>query len=358
MPSSVTTAGPALWLDGPTDNGLSLRQNHVAASFLNTGTAQVTSGVLPSGGALAVSAASGMNVTVATGYCVAASSSGSTSGGYLFGLMSAGTLSIATSDPTNPRIDLVCASVTDLGSSSSTAQFQVITGTPAPTPSAPAAPANSVQLATVLVPAGSSSVTAGNIADKRAYTGAAGGIVPVTSLGSAPAGYTGLYVHDLTTGRLAHNPAAGAKQPVLLPFTPAISVKTATTAGIGTTAVTIASVTVTTDGVTDLMCVYKWAGVALTSSGSTYVNHMLFIDSTQVDGISTAQQSSDLGAGSANWTHGASVTYFTSGAQATTPSAGTHTIAYKVSVTVSGQLVNLGASAAEPSFLRVSPVPL
>src|SRR6185437_2415994 len=95
---------------------------------------------------------------------------------------------------------------------------------PAPSPSAPVTPSNSLALATVRVPALSSSVSSGNITDQRVFTATQGGIIPVPNLSggiAALSAYRGMYAHDRATGRLvtvANGPAA--QQPALLPFTP------------------------------------------------------------------------------------------------------------------------------------------
>ena len=194
--------GYVLWLDGATYNGLLGRTYHVASTFYSTGTSalQVMSGVMPSSGQLAVTPGSGLAVTVATGACVVANSSGSTYGGYLMTNMSSGSLTVATADTTNPRIDIVCVTVSDLGTSASDAFIQIITGTPAASPTAPAAPANSLVLVNITVPANATSLTAANITTRASLTVAAEGVLPVAA-GSAPTGYTGAYIHDTCTGR-------------------------------------------------------------------------------------------------------------------------------------------------------------
>lgn len=75
------------------------------------------------------------------------------------------TLTIATSNPTNPRIDVVCITINDSFYSGSTnnAVLQVITGTPSGTPAVPAIPANSIDIAHVAVAANASSITNANI---------------------------------------------------------------------------------------------------------------------------------------------------------------------------------------------------
>jgi hypothetical protein len=78
-------------------------------------------------------------------------------------------LSLTTADPTNPRIDLVCATVNDAyyTGSLNNVVLQVVTGTPAGSPVAPALPANSITLATVAVGAGATAITNANITDTR-----------------------------------------------------------------------------------------------------------------------------------------------------------------------------------------------
>jgi len=78
-------------------------------------------------------------------------------------------LSITTADPTNPRIDRVCLTVNDAyyTGALNNAVLQVVAGTPAGSPVAPALPANSISLATVAVGAGATAITNANITDTR-----------------------------------------------------------------------------------------------------------------------------------------------------------------------------------------------
>ncbi len=80
-------------------------------------------------------------------------------------------LTIAASNPTNPRIDIIVATAQDAAYAGSTNNWilQVITGTPAASPSQPSTPSSSVLLASVLVPANSTSVTNFYITDKRPF---------------------------------------------------------------------------------------------------------------------------------------------------------------------------------------------
>jgi hypothetical protein len=78
-------------------------------------------------------------------------------------------LGVTTADPTNPRIDRVCMTVNDAyyTGSLNNVVLQVVAGTPAGSPVAPATPANSISLATVAVAAGATALTTANITDTR-----------------------------------------------------------------------------------------------------------------------------------------------------------------------------------------------
>jgi len=80
------------------------------------------------------------------------------------------TKTIAASDPSNPRIDRVIAQIrdaTDISGVSNDWQLQVLTGTPAASPVAPALPNNALSLATIAVAANATSIVNANITDTR-----------------------------------------------------------------------------------------------------------------------------------------------------------------------------------------------
>jgi hypothetical protein len=79
------------------------------------------------------------------------------------------TLTVTTADPTNPRIDRVVMTIRDAYYSGAFNDviFQVLAGTPAGSPTAPATPANSISLATIAVGAGVTSILTANITDTR-----------------------------------------------------------------------------------------------------------------------------------------------------------------------------------------------
>lgn len=78
-------------------------------------------------------------------------------------------LNISTADPTNPRIDKIVVTIQDAyyTGSANNVLFQVITGTPASSPVAPATPVMSMAIATVTVGAAVTQINAGNITDVR-----------------------------------------------------------------------------------------------------------------------------------------------------------------------------------------------
>lgn len=112
-----------------------------------------------------------MSVNVAAGQCVLPNTQNTTYGGVYSGALNDATvnLTIAASDPTNPRIDLIVAQVEDAAYSGGNNDWKlaVVTGTPAASPSPPTAPANSISLAQVRVNANVTSITSGVITDVR-----------------------------------------------------------------------------------------------------------------------------------------------------------------------------------------------
>jgi hypothetical protein len=129
-----------------------------------------TTGIIGSS-SLAVTANSpaGMSVRVASGWAAIIGTTTTNMGVYTIFNDAQDTLTITTADPTNPRIDLVCATVRDAfySGANNDVIFQVIAGTPAGSPVAPALPANSISLATVAVGAAVTQINTGNITDTR-----------------------------------------------------------------------------------------------------------------------------------------------------------------------------------------------
>lgn len=90
---------------------------------------------------------------------------------------------IAASDPSLPRIDIVVLKVQDSFYSGGTNSWSiaVVTGTAAGSPAVPTAPANSIILAQIAVAAGATTIVTGNITDRRIFLSAVGGLLAVTS---------------------------------------------------------------------------------------------------------------------------------------------------------------------------------
>ena len=132
-----------------------------------------TTGIVTSG-SMAVTANSpvGMSVLVASGWAAIVGTTQANMGTYMAYNDATDTLTITTADPTNPRIDRVVVTVNDAYYTGSTNNvvLQVLAGTPAGSPTAPATPANSISLATIAVAAGALSITSGNITDTRVLT--------------------------------------------------------------------------------------------------------------------------------------------------------------------------------------------
>ena len=114
----------------------------------------------------------GMSVVVASGWAAIVGTTQSNMGVYTVYNDANTTLTITTANPTNPRIDRIVATVQDAFYSGSFNDviFQVIAGTPAGSPVAPATPANSISLATVAVGAAVTQINTGDITDTRVET--------------------------------------------------------------------------------------------------------------------------------------------------------------------------------------------
>jgi hypothetical protein len=127
-----------------------------------------------------------MSVRVASGWAAIVGTTTTNMGVYTIFNDATDTLTVTTADPTNPRIDLVCATVRDAfySGANNDVIFQVIAGTPAGSPVAPSLPANSISLATVAVGAAVTQINTGNITDTRVATTtnlAVGDITSVTA---------------------------------------------------------------------------------------------------------------------------------------------------------------------------------
>jgi hypothetical protein len=137
---------------------------------LNAQALYATTGIIGSASmAITPNSPAGMSVRVATGWAAVVGTTQPNMGVYTAYNDATTVLTITTADPTNPRIDRVVMTIRDAyyTGAFNDVIYQVLAGTPAGSPTAPATPANSISLATIAVGAGVTSITAGNITDTR-----------------------------------------------------------------------------------------------------------------------------------------------------------------------------------------------
>lgn len=351
MATSVVTSLP-MWLAGCTydsNAGNDLRNSGVSAFFYDegivSGTAVGVLGGVIGGAGLNVGVSSGMNITVQPGSFVAPNSGTPTAGAYVSTLSSQATLTVATSDPVNPRIDIVTATIVDNGDDTSFGEVQIITGTAAPSPTAPSLPANSILLAQIAVGAAVTSIVSGNISDQRPFTTATGGVL--VAVKGDVTGYTGQLAFDKASGSFYHNNnvGGGPAQAHLLPFAPIHLINTASRT-LGSTIGTLLSTNVTTDGMTDLKISWRIAQISATALAT--VNFHVVLDSADLESSVQTMQNPSFNT--------ASGIVYTSSAAGTTPSAGTHSVLLRASG--AGAEINSLASATQGMYLRIEPVGL
>ena len=158
----MTVRTPPSWLQ----NGSHPAEN----DRLTTQALWATTGIINSASLLVTqNTPAGLSVVVASGWAAIVGTTQANMGTYVTYNDASAVLSLNTADPTNPRIDLVCATVNDAyyTGSLNNVVLQVVAGTPAGSPVAPALPANSITLATVAVGAGATAITNANITDTR-----------------------------------------------------------------------------------------------------------------------------------------------------------------------------------------------
>jgi hypothetical protein len=158
----MTLRTPPSWLQ----NGSHPAEN----DRLTTQALWATTGIIKST-SLAVTQNSpvGMSVIVAGGWAAIVGTTQTNMGTYVAYNDAPTVVTITTANPTNPRIDLLCATVQDAfyTGAQNNVIFQVVVGTPAGSPVVPALPANSIALAEIDVAAGALSITSGDITDLR-----------------------------------------------------------------------------------------------------------------------------------------------------------------------------------------------
>jgi hypothetical protein len=158
----MTLRTPPSWLQ----NGSHPAEN----DRLSTQALWATTGIIKSNSlAVTQNSPAGLSIIVASGWAAIVGTTQANMGTYVTYNDAPVVLSITTADPTNPRVDLVCATVNDAyyTGALNNVVLQVVAGTPAGSPVAPALPANSITLATVAVGAGATAITNANITDTR-----------------------------------------------------------------------------------------------------------------------------------------------------------------------------------------------
>lgn len=170
-----------------------------------TGITQGTGGVLsPSDLQVTQNDTPNMSVNVATGQAWIPGTRSTYQGSYFVENRGTENLTVAASDPTNDRIDLVVAEIRDsqYSGASNDWQLRIITGTPAASPTTPATPADAIDLASISVLAGSTTVTSASISDLRSFASIRGAIWRNTSATRPSAPEEGQTIYEKDTDQV------------------------------------------------------------------------------------------------------------------------------------------------------------
>jgi hypothetical protein len=311
----MTLRTPPSWLQ----NGSHPAEN----DRLTTQALWATTGIIKST-SLAVTQNSpvGMSVIIASGWAAIVGTTQANMGTYVGYNDAATVVAITTANPTNPRIDLICATVNDAYYTGSTNNvvFQVIAGTPAGSPVAPALPANSISLATVDVAAGALSIVTGNITDTRVLvttnipeTGDISAVTAGTGLsGGGTSGAVTLSINtavtaDLTTAQTMTNKTLTS--PTINGATIATSTLTSPIINLG----------VTTDTSTAYTTVLSDNGKLITLSNASAITATIPPNSSVAYPVGAQLNFVQLGVGQVTFTQGAGVTIVSTGATASAP---------------------------------------
>ena len=166
-----------------------------------------------------------MSVKVSEGQVLIDGTENTYQGFYLCDAQGSTDLVVSASDGSNGRRDLVIARVYDVEYGVAVTNvwaLEIVTGTPAATPLLPAVPSNSLVLATILVPAASTTVTQANITDIRTGSVTVGattlrnrglapapGVIVCTSANRPTTAFTGMEIFETDTGaKYIHNGSA------------------------------------------------------------------------------------------------------------------------------------------------------
>ncbi len=299
----MTERNPALYIQSQSHGAEDLRQLIAAMS-------SDVSGLI--GAADLKVAAHGtpnMSVDVAGGRACIAGTENTYQGTYFCHNRGTTNLTIAASDPTHARWDLVVAKVQDDAYSGATGAWSlaVVTGTPAGSPALPSAPANSISLAKVVVNATATTITSGNITDLRPA---------VVALGSS-----------LPQGKLNY---------------------VSTTSGVGsitTTPTTVVSTGTINFSTSARLIKITAVTVGLSTVGGDFADLAIFGGATQL-----ARCSTELVNGASGYTMRVEAII--------SPSAGSHSYAAKLTRTAGSGTLSSVPSSTDPTFILVEDIGL
>ncbi|HEY1820396.1 MAG TPA: hypothetical protein VGG83_10735 [Trebonia sp.] len=262
-----------VWGDGLTvaAQDMRLSQHSMLLSAVGASSSSqlaVRSGVRDGAGSpLQAAVTSGLSVSVQSGCVAIQGSAAADSGAYGATLDGTATLTCTTADTVNPRIDTVAVTITDLGSSSSTAVVQIVTGTAAASPAPATLPANSLTLCYVLVNANQTTLTSGSLTDQRPFLAGAGGIVSVLNSGFYPSVGPKGFVLDVSLNRLKYFNGTAMVAPSVAAFATIASTPGNATA-TSATWVTATSASVTVDGNTNVEITASFKYISTSSTGN------------------------------------------------------------------------------------------
>jgi hypothetical protein len=141
--------------------------------------------------AVGSASSSALTLNLNPGYAVTTRSASPGLGGYLVGSSTTVPLTLTAASASNPRIDTVYVCQPDPEAGDAThARIDALVGTPAASPTAPAAtglPQGALVLFDALVPAGATAGTAVQITDRRTYTGLVTGMPVYANNAALPA---------------------------------------------------------------------------------------------------------------------------------------------------------------------------
>lgn len=211
---------PAAWFQNRSDHSASQLRLAIGGLLSHANESGSPPSLRPAGGVhptstmdVIQSSPTAMSVRVDKGIAVVTGTENALQGSYICINDALKTLTIAASDPSLTRIDLVIARVRDAQYSGVTNAWalEVVTGTPGA--GAPALPASSLELARVTVGAGVVVITTANISyANRRYFSAAGGWEPwatIAAFDAFPWNNSPLWVYDIATRVHWHAGPAG-----------------------------------------------------------------------------------------------------------------------------------------------------